>query len=163
MASVQAQPREAKPIHASRLPPSKEIQALYEREIRKTLGSLYLSLERQFQLHQERLAELSRLSPDWDSYGAEPPSHVAIAASRRILGALRRRAMLPTRILASAEGGVGICFVEGDRYAHIECLNSGDISAVMYQARGDPTVWEIPDDEQSLSKSLEDIRAHFES
>ena len=64
--------------------------------------------------------------------------------------------------IPSAEGGVGITFVAGDKYADIEFLNSEEILAVTSEGQERPTVWELPntaDIKQSLQRIYEFFRA----
>ena len=73
------------------------------------------------------------LRPDWDSYGADPPSDAAISLARAALFALWEEHLPPSAVVASAEGGVGIIFVWPGRYADIEFLNDGDILVSSYR------------------------------
>src|SRR5271155_184646 len=58
---------------------------------------------------KRRVALLTRLMNDWDSYGAPAPSISAAANALRILDRLHDELTL-ARVLPSAEGGIGICF-----------------------------------------------------
>jgi hypothetical protein len=60
---------------------------------------------------RERLAELSRLEPDWDSYGALPITPEALAAAGSIIGNVIARTGeqgLPRDIMPIADGGVAL-------------------------------------------------------
>ena len=60
---------------------------------------------------RERLAELSRLEPDWDSYGALRVAPQAIAAAGAIVGQVIDRAGAqgaPRDIMPLADGGVAL-------------------------------------------------------
>ena len=92
-------------------------------------------------LHEE-LDQLKSLPPDWDSYGADPPNGAALAAAGAILQGLRSAELAPDLVLPSAEGGVAIAFVRGDRYADVECLNDGDVLIGLSDDRGAHRVWE---------------------
>jgi len=87
--------------------------------------------------------ELSRLAPNWDSYGAEAPSPAAISAARSILKTLCESLILPNAIVASASGGVSIYFFGGERTAYIENYNDGAQALVMYDRAGSTHVLEI--------------------
>ena len=112
-----------------------------------------------FKKAEERLQEMASLQANWDTYGAAPPSGNARARARTILAALRDLTFPPTKVVASSEGGVAICFVAGDHYADIESLNTGEILAVKYVGAGEPDVWEVNPD--NLVETIEQIRAHF--
>jgi len=81
-------------------------------------------------LRELELDHLRTLPDDWDGYGAETPSEEAISLARMVLDAIHETesAIEPTRVVASAEGGVVVCFARGDRYADIECFNSGEMA-----------------------------------
>jgi hypothetical protein len=81
---------------------------------------------------EKELDRISRLGPNWDSYGAEPPSANAVRASREILNELAGALMLPSAIVPSASGGISIYFIRGDRTAYIENYNDGTQALVMY-------------------------------
>lgn len=63
----------------------------------------------------ERLAEIAALPPDWDPYGSEPPSPVAIGLAFGILGAMAAKfgssageRLIPDHIAPIADGGIQI-------------------------------------------------------
>ena len=90
-----------------------------------------------------RLRQLASLHVNWDTYGAEPPSQGAISAADSITKAFITFGLIPDAITPSAEGGVAICFVRNQKYADIECFNSGDILGVRYSPREDPRAWAV--------------------
>jgi hypothetical protein len=97
----------------------------------------------------KRIAELwddvdhmSTLHTDWNGYGSEPPNDVARDVAQQILMSATNL-IVPNRVAASAQGGVGICFYQGSRYADIECLNTGEILATTSDGSGRPGVWEV--------------------
>lgn len=114
-----------------------------------------------FQTAKDQLERLATLHRGWDSYGGEPPNAEARNHAERVLGKLERMSIPPSRVVASAEGGVAICFVENSRYADIECLNSGEILAVTYVGAQEPLVWEVSSQEQAIQETVERIGAHF--
>jgi hypothetical protein len=89
------------------------------------------------------LDRMSGMEPDWDSYGAEPPSPGAIQSSREILNELAGALILPSAIVPSSEGGVSIYFMSGDRTAYIETDNDGSLALVMYDQQGNTEVLEF--------------------
>lgn len=76
-----------------------------------------------------QLEALRGLEPGWDSYDARPPNRQAIESARDFLGSVLagESAPAPVRVCASVEGGVGIVFQRGSRYADVEFLNDGSI------------------------------------
>lgn len=109
------------------------------------------------------LFELKNLEANWDSYGAPPPNARSLFEAQRILTRLvDEEAMSPSRVVPSAEGGVGIVFVQDDRYADFECFNDGAIAAVISdRSRGTPKVWNV--DDRSLSDSIQRIREFLDA
>ena len=87
------------------------------------------------------LHRISSMEPDWDSYGAEPPSAEAIRASQEILEELAGALILPSAIVPSAGGGV--YFMAGDRTVYVESYNQGSQALVMYGQHGNAEVLEI--------------------
>ncbi len=95
---------------------------------------------------EAELDRISNLGQDWDSYGAEPPSADAARVSRDILRELAGALVLPTAIVPSAEGGVSIYFMSGNRTAYIETDNQGSQALVMYDQQGNTEVLELGSD-----------------
>lgn len=56
-----------------------------------------------------------------------PPNTIALYWARAILGELNSRGLVPQGIVPSSEGGVGYYFASQNRYASLECLNTGEI------------------------------------
>jgi hypothetical protein len=92
------------------------------------------------------LDRISHMERDWDTYGAEPPTANAIRASREILKDLAESLLLPSTIVPSAEGGVSIYFMTGQRTVYIESYNQGSQALVMYDQSGNTEVLEIEHD-----------------
>ncbi len=95
---------------------------------------------------ERELDRISNMEPDWDSYGAEPPSDNAIRATRETLKELAGDLLLPSAIVPSAEGGVSIYFMSGNRTAYIETYNQGSQALVMYDQQGNTEVLELGND-----------------
>jgi hypothetical protein len=104
-----------------------------EADLQKWLnGSQFLTIKYGMINSEEILQRLSHLSPNWDSYGAPSPNANAVQASREVLKHLAENHILPTSIVASAEGGIAIYFMRGERSAYIESDNEGDQTLVLY-------------------------------
>jgi hypothetical protein len=123
-------------------------------------GVTFLVDRRQWLLAaHKRLSQLGLLPADWDNYGAEAPSRESIDAARGILRHLADVQLEPTSVDPSAEGGVCLCFQRGDRYADIECFNSGEILAVTSTGGDDTNVWQIEEPGTPLRRALDRIRS----
>jgi hypothetical protein len=118
-----------------------------------------LYLRPKFQKAQQDLRYMSDLPFNWDTYGAEPPRPQTLHRALELLVHLEQRSFVPTRVVPSAEGGVAVFFMRGDRYADIEFLNTGEVLAVTYVGKAEPDVWEIT--EEPLEPAVERIRKHL--
>ena len=96
---------------------------------------------------------------DWNGYGSESPNEIAIEAAKEIVLTAPQLGMIPNKILPSAEGGVGICFYASDRYADIECLNTGEILAMKSDGVNRPEIWELMPNQ--YKGALEEIREYL--
>jgi hypothetical protein len=108
-------------------------------------------------VHFEKLKAITEdvaLLPD----GAEKPSETAIAWASDMLNQLKVDQLPPTRVVASAEGGVAICFVHGDKYADVEFLNTGEILGVVSNRRDRPVVWEVDRNSAGLARASARVR-----
>lgn len=106
----------------------------------------------------KRLAELSHLQADWDSYDADPPAANSIELARHVFQSLSENDLEPTGIDPSAEGGICISFGDGDRYADFECFNSGELLAVTSRGGDETDVWAVSDVDQDLGDALDKLR-----
>jgi hypothetical protein len=90
--------------------------------------------------------------------GADPPSRSAVIWARLVLQQLQADSVYPTRVVASAEGGIAICFVSGNQYSDIECLNTGTILGVTTNRRDRPIVWEIEHTSRGIAQACAKVR-----
>jgi hypothetical protein len=142
----------------------KAAQALTERvraDFEMLFGSIYRSAIARRDQNRVRIQALVGLRQNWDSYGAPPPNERAASNAIRVLNLLESIRLDPTRILASAEGGIGICFIRGDRYADIECSNEGEVLGVYYIGPQMPALLETDASDASILAALERIRDHI--
>ena len=110
-----------------------------------------------FDVHFSKLKKLAIEPSLWADH-AEPPSGPAVAWAHLIIQQLQFDNLLPTRVVASAEGGVGVCFVDGIKYADIECLNSGTILGVTSDKSARPIAWEVEQSARGLALASDRIR-----
>jgi hypothetical protein len=103
-----------------------------------------------------RIDSLSRLQDDWNSYGSARPNKTALFWSRRVLQELVHLNFSPLTINASSDEGVAIFFSFEGKRASIECLNDGDILAVLSEGTGAPRVWTIP--QTQIKRSVSTIQ-----
>lgn len=110
-----------------------------------------------FANHYMKLRALEKNAELWPEDG-EPPTAQSIRWASVVLQALQEESVQPTRVVASAEGGVAVCFVKGNRYSDIECLNSGAILGVTSNRHDRPIVWEIEQNSRGLAQACSRIR-----
>jgi hypothetical protein len=85
-----------------------------------------------------RLQTVASLKDGWDSYGSPRPSPEAVAAARLYLTTLELLDWGPTRVEASAMGGVGVTHRQGARKVYVELYNNGTVHA-LFSDRTGPT------------------------
>lgn len=100
----------------------------------------------------------AKLSTDWDSYGAVSPNATAVHWARETLRILDSELLTPNRVDPSAEGGITIAFSAGDRYAHVECFNTGELVAALWRHDDNPEIWELSADAKDIEDATGKIR-----
>lgn len=118
----------------------------------KTLG-----VEAIFAEHFLKLREIAENPSLWPTE-AEGPSSKTIAWASRILQHLQDMELAPTRVVASAEGGAAICFVKGNKYSDLECLNTGEILGVVSNRKDRPIAWEVEQSAGGIAQAAVRIR-----
>lgn len=93
------------------------------------------------------LAALSALPAEWETSGAEAPNKLARSLAERVIACLADIDFRPHRISPSTDEGVCISFEDRDRYADIECFNSGDVIAVLSPLDRDSEFLEVRESE----------------
>ncbi|MCL1469767.1 hypothetical protein [Argonema antarcticum] len=90
----------------------------------------------------ERLKQLAQLEPDWDSYGAEQVSSVALVAAFEILVTVKEqlsnqvREPLPSFVAPLADGGLQLEWSSSLLDIEVEIGPGGDFSYVLIQGQG---------------------------
>lgn len=116
-----------------------------------------IGLNGEFAGHFEKLRAIRTNQALWPE-GAQAPSGYACDWASIMLQRLQRERLLPTRVVASAEGGVAICFIDGNKYADVEFLNTGEILGVTSDRRNRPVVWEAEPSASDLARATDRIR-----
>src|SRR5579872_6148007 len=77
-----------------------------------------------------------------------PPSESALERAWELICRLNAERILPSAIVPSPEGGVGICFSRNGKYADLECFNTGTLLGAVSDRQGDRDVFtvKIPDE-----------------
>jgi hypothetical protein len=97
----------------------------------------------------------------WDGYGAPIPTDQAITSAFALAETLQEMRFLPDKVLASAEGGVAMCYWNISRYAQIEILNSGEHSVTMFDRDSPPRISELQLSRDSIRRIVRDIQAYL--
>ena len=126
-------------------------------------GSSFMRRVVALQEAQNKLTNLLHLRSDWNSFGAEAPTESTVAVARHILRRLVWSDLVPDGIVPSAEGGVAFCFVRGNKYADIECLNSGEVLAVKTTRNEQPTVWALDESSNAVDSTAQSISTYLAS
>lgn len=112
-----------------------------------------LKLESPHHWHLEaarHIKSLACLGSDWHETPADPPNEESVGLSQAVLNVLSDLNFEPARIDPTSVGGICFSFEQGDRYADIECLNSGNMVALLMEGSNNPivsvvTAADIPD------------------
>jgi hypothetical protein len=108
----------------------------------------------------DELRGFRSLPKNWDSYGAESPNATAVQWGITALGRLHED-VEPHRVFPSAEGGVVITFRRGNRYADIECYNTGEILGTLSDGTGHPIVFDVAVRGTGVDDAIEKIREYL--
>lgn len=115
-----------------------------------------------FAPHYSKLKRIATEPSLWSS-DAERPSTSSLTWAQIILQRFAEINFPPTRVVASAEGGTAICFVENNKYADIESLNCGMILGVLSDRRNRPVVWEIEQSAGGIARAVDRIREFIDT
>lgn len=88
----------------------------------------------------DRLARMADLQDGWDSYGGAAPSPLARSNALSFCGEAVALGLEPDRVVASAMGGVAVCFYEDsdrDHKCYFEFYNNGTAHCLFYNERTD--------------------------
>jgi hypothetical protein len=81
------------------------------------------------------------------SAGGDAPNAIASHWARTIMSKLRGVQLMPHGIVPSAEGGIGYYFTTHERYASVECLNTGEIIGLKKGGNlVEPDIWILNQD-----------------
>lgn len=81
----------------------------------------------------------------------ELPNTLSIYQAKNVLEVLIDMQFQPDKLLSSADGGITFTFRQDEKYADVECDNSGEILAITSDGQLEPDVWSVEPDQISLS------------
>ena len=108
-------------------------------------------------IHQVEV--MRHLEDNWNGYGSQAPNDLAIQLAEHVVLSSAPK-LAPTRVMASAQGGVAIYFVRGRKRGDIECLNTGELTATTCGENAAPLVWELKAGE--IKSAIENITNFLE-
>lgn len=118
----------------------------------------YLNIsQKKFLPHIQKLIDIAQ-NQATNSDIEEKASTTALHLANIVIEQLEKVEFAPSKIVESVEGGIAFCFVAGDKYADIECLNTGEILGVTTNRRDRPSVWEVQHNESEIARATERIR-----
>jgi hypothetical protein len=106
---------------------------------------------------EAKLSSMRTLSDNWNGYGSAAPNRDAIRNAEGVINILHQKGYEAHRISPSADEGIAISFLKGERYAFIECYNDGDIAAAVFQKQGEPVTWDCGGSDSELTETIERI------
>lgn len=127
-----------------------------EQAVRRSVESSVMLSRSRLSTTAQNLRALRTMEPDWDSYGAEPPSEEAVQRAGSFLANGHNLPCQPSAVTASAEGGVALMFTgAGGQRVLVEFLNSGEDYGLFYDLSGNgETVMLTPGRESARSFGL---------
>jgi hypothetical protein len=110
-----------------------------------------------------RLTEIARFQHNWDTYDADPPSAESVRLSRLALRLAEHERVLPNTAVASAEGGVALCWDSGAKHAYVEFGNDGTAIVATYQGMAEPSIQEFRPDISFITDALKTVHSFLQS
>jgi hypothetical protein len=107
-----------------------------------------------------KVKEVKARNINWKALKWDPPNDAAERLAFNVLKmAHAMRPLEPSMVTASAEGGIGIVYKSEQRYAALECLNSGQIWLLWFDANGEPQSEEVNRDADGIRRALAQVAA----
>jgi len=109
------------------------------------------------------LNNLYLVPENWNGYGSPKPSAASIEASRSILNSLWGEAIMPEKVLPSADGGVSLVFLsDSDNRAVIEALNEDETYVLLYDKQGNSRTLAWGEAPQERQDALRQLHTHLQ-
>jgi len=108
---------------------------------------------------RSKLREMTARGANWKAMKSSPPNDAADKLALRVLKIAHAMRPLEPYVTASADGGVGIVYKSDRTYTAIECLNTGRLWLLWFDANGEPQSRRVKKTEGEIKKALECIAA----
>ena len=103
------------------------------------------------------IEELMKLQAGWDGYDAPAPNREAARLAKTAMGIASAEGLSVDRVVPAGDGGVALCFLDGEKYADIECLNDGEIFSALSDGHGYRHVIQVQSTDDDLKKAAQRI------
>jgi hypothetical protein len=110
---------------------------------------------------EAKLSSMRTLSDNWNGYGSAAPNKDAFRNAEDLIMVLHQKGLEPSRIAPSAEEGIALTFMSGQKRAIIECYNNGGITAAVFQKGMQSEVWTLGTSTQDLEEAVDRIFAYL--
>lgn len=91
---------------------------------------------------EQQIEVLTSLPNDWNGYGSWAPNDAAGTLACNVLHLLVCLDVVPSRVVPSAEGGIGIYLPRpDDGYVLVECMNTGEVVVGRSDRKGHIWIW----------------------
>ena len=77
-----------------------------------------------------KLTKAASWEKGWNGYNADPPNQVSVENARNFLLEMKELDCEPTRVTATAMGGIAICKRNGSKKVIVEFYNRGNIHSL---------------------------------
>ena len=100
---------------------------------------------------------LTKLQAGWDGYEAPAPNRQAATLAKFAIGIASAEGIIINRIVPAGEGGIALCFIHGEKYADIECLNDGETFSALSDGHEYREVVQVRATDHGLKKATQRI------
>lgn len=95
---------------------------------------------------EKKVEGFRALEKGWDGYKAAPPDARPLELAKAFLDLLKRNRYLPSRLVPSVVGGVGMTFRKTGRKVYVEFSNKGTIHLLFSDGATEPVVQKVVPD-----------------
>jgi hypothetical protein len=134
-------------------PPASQPQGVSLKQMFREL-EVPSGIDLRLQVLKDKLDRARSLKSGWDSYGAPAPNGLTIDRASEGLRISRLRRNLPSTVVASAEGGIALCWDSRSKHAYIEYTNDASVVLAMYDLRETLAVDELSPSIESIAEAI---------
>lgn len=109
-----------------------------------------------------QLEKLAMLKDGWNRYSAPLPSTLALSIGRQFMNLMCAEALPPSRVAASAVGGVSITRVVDEKEIYVEIYNDGTMCTLLADESDNDRTLRTTPDMQGFRQLLAAMRAYVD-